>query len=173
MCNLGNAIWTQLHSAAHEFAHHGWRIMPDVLCRDIDSQRMESATVAPSTDAEVVERWWSQAPYPILLATGTSIDVVEVSIRVGVTVLRILNNAGSVGPVVHAHSDRWQFLVAVATDGAIDGDSEGPPPTSILLPPWVSASGMTCWRITPQEVGWRLPGERVVDLAIRIAREIQ
>ena len=115
-------LWQRsvLRRAALRYAERGWPVMPGafliddryvcgplcptVACHPAVSQWERSASVDPSD----VERWWADAPYSVLLATGHTFDVIEVPARIGVPAVA----AARIGPVAVAPTGRWMFLVA-------------------------------------------------------------
>ncbi|OQO92860.1 DNA primase [Saccharomonospora piscinae] len=120
-----------------------------------------------------VAAWWTGRPYSLLVATGVTVDAVEVDDHVGRRAAVLLRATGQPAPIVAMPNGRWLFLTGVAdrlptalaeTEG-IEWHGEG---SWIPLPPTPFQHGVVHWRVKPDVWGWRLPRAEVVhDVLVR------
>jgi Bifunctional DNA primase/polymerase, N-terminal len=131
---------------------------------------------AASCDPAQVTRWWSEAPYSVLLATGGTLDAVEVPAWMGRRMAATLRSVGLVAPLAATPAGRWWFPVTAG----------GPEPAEfltaagmirhcvgswVIAPPSECADGLVHWRVNPSACGWRLPvAELVLSAAAEAAR---
>lgn len=95
----------------------------------------------------------------LLLATGTSLDVLEVPAAVGRFVCGRLRAAGIVVPVAATPTGRWWFPVAtggtlpaaLADDGNVVLHTDG---AAVLAPPSETPDGWVHWRVAPALSGY-------------------
>jgi hypothetical protein len=164
-------VWQRkiLRRAASRYADQGWRVLPGAyrrgdrfLCSPLCPTSTCHPAVEPwediaSAHAAQVDAWWRQFAYSILLPTGHSFDVIEVSHSLGATAASLVN-----APVAMSPTGRWMFLVD-------PGDSLRPELASRLdvvwhaagswipAPPTPTPSGRIQWVIDPARLDWRLP----------------
>jgi hypothetical protein len=183
-------IRLRLRTAASHFAEHGWSITPGAwltgdrfdctqanctvqACHPARADWAESAT----TDPGRVHRWWRDEPHAVLLATGRSIDVIEVPALLGARAVRgpvTGPGAASVvdqarGPVAVTPSGRWMFLVRPddglrpCLDRGVLLHGAG---SWVPLPPTRLRRGPVRWEVTPSDVDWWLPSSGEVQRAL-------
>src|SRR5262245_2760129 len=173
---MGVAQRLLLRGDARRYAERGWRVMPAAalmtdryvcgpLCPTVAVHpavdRWESA--APS-DWSDVDGWWRNSPHSVLLATGDTFDVIEVSAGVGVAAVQRLRTV----PVAADPAGRWMFLVAPGAtlvpelresrDTVLHGAGSWIP-----APPTRTPAGRVRWEVHPAQVGWRAPDARVLQ----------
>jgi bifunctional DNA primase/polymerase-like protein len=120
--------------------------------------------LAASSEWSDVDGWWRNSPYSVLLATGATFDVIEVSARVGAAaVQRVRTVPVAVDPV-----GRWMFLVA--SGATLDPDLRAShdtvlhgPGSWIPAPPTRTPGGRIRWELHPAAVGWHIPDARVLQ----------
>jgi hypothetical protein len=96
----------------------------------------------------------------LLLATGTSLDVLEVPAAVGQLVCAQLRAAGIAVPVAATPTGRWWFPVApggtlpaaLADRGDVVLYTDG---AAVLAPPSETPDGWVHWRVAPALSGYR------------------
>ena len=103
---------------------------------------------------------WVPCSAGLLLATGTSLDVLEVPAAVGRLVCAQLRAAGIAVPVAATPTGRWWF--PVTTGGALPGraadradvvlHTDG---AAVLAPPSETPDGWVHWRVAPALSGYR------------------
>jgi Bifunctional DNA primase/polymerase, N-terminal len=130
--------------------------------------RWESYRAVYGAELRAAAREYSDHGWPVvgacsaglLLATGTALDVIEVSAAVGRQVCAQLREAGLVVPVAATPTGRWWFPVTpgvelpaslreradvvLHTDGA-----------AVLAPPSETPDGWVHWRVAPALSGYR------------------
>jgi hypothetical protein len=158
--------------AALRYAWHGWPVAPGVPQDPRTDSWPPPAEVAmryrsPMSTNDVV-RCWQVHPYPVLLATGLTIDTLEVHRPRDVELLRSLE---AHGPVAVLPGGRWLFFVEA-------GESPtGPPVRNIRahgagswvpLPPTRIGDDSVRWHIDPASVNWRLARRGWVESALRL-----
>src|SRR5882672_3067229 len=109
----------ELKASAFELADHGWPVLPGNYWQSdrwIGGQGGAATGLAPietdalteaTRDAETVDTWWSERPYSVLLATGSVVDVIEVSALVGRRVCAVMRENDLVVPVAATPTGRW------------------------------------------------------------------
>ncbi|TWP51414.1 DNA primase [Lentzea tibetensis] len=123
------------------------------------------------TRPEQVATWWAGRSYSLLVATGHSVDAIEVGTDLGRRAAVALRNMGIPVPIAATPSGRWMFLVAsgdvLNTELSAHEDvrhyAQG---EYIPLPPTPMAHGVVHWRVKPQICGRDLPDARVVQDAL-------
>ena len=173
------AGWWQrsvLRRAALRYAEQGWRVIPGAalindryvcgpLCPTVAVHpAVDQWESAASSDWSDVDGWWRNSPYSVLLATGATFDVIEVSARAGAAAVQHLRTV----PVVADPAGRWMFLVAPGAtlvpelrdsrDTVLHGTGSWIP-----APPTRTPGGRIRWEVHPGEVGWRVPDARVLQ----------
>jgi len=180
----------RLRRAALRYSSHGWEVMPGAwLAGDrFSCQRPGCPTVgchpalerwedAATCDARRVDEWWSSRPHAVLLATGRTVDVLEVPAYLGLRVLGLARLHGHVlgpdrlpvgGPLAVTPTGRWMFLVrpgdrlrpelAGMRDVLHHGAGSWVPAPPTRLP-----EGRVRWAVTPDETHWRLPDSYAIQ----------
>lgn len=120
---------------------------------------------------EQVADWWTGRPYSLLLATGVTLDAIEVGTGLGTGAARVLRSVGMPVPIIGTPTGRWLFLI----------QSGGPVPETLAdhddvvvhgagswvpLPPTQFHHGVVHWRVRPEVCGWQIPAARVVQDAL-------
>jgi hypothetical protein len=147
--------------------------------------RWESYPVVYGAELRAAAREYSDHGWPVaggcsaglLLATGTMLDVIEVSAAVGRRVCAQLRAAGLVVPVAATPTGRWWFPVTpgavlpvslragadvvLHTDGAV-----------VLAPPSETPDGWVHWRVAPALTGYRPSPAAPIVAAITTAVEM-
>lgn len=176
----------QLQSAAVGLAAHGWPILPGTFwqgrgwCGRPGSGEASqegplpisaSGLAAATTDAARVTAWWSGAPYSILVATGITVDVIEVDATAGRQIGAILRARGVTAPVVSTTAGHWRFAVTAGQSLLPELDAH---PDVVLYgrgafvvaPPSDDAQGAQRWEIGPWVCRWQLPDPYDVQHAV-------
>lgn len=174
----------RLRRAALRLAAGGWPVTPGACLRAnrFDCGRTGCPTTAchpvldgweqaASQDPARIMEWWRYAPHSILLATGGTFDVLEVSASLGTLVVGSRHWRGPVrGPVAATPTGRWMFLVRpgqrlcgqLAGQLSVVRHARG---SWVPAPPTRLAEGPVRWTVSPSVVRWRLPdGEQVQRL---------
>ncbi|MGC7099280.1 bifunctional DNA primase/polymerase [Amycolatopsis lurida] len=124
-----------------------------------------------------VAAWWTEAPYSLLVATGTVVDAVEVDDELGRRAACLLRALGQPAPIVAMPNGRWLFLTTASAGGcpaelagreSVQYHGEG---SWIPLPPTPFQHGVVHWRVKPEVWGWRLPDAAVVHDVLSRALE--
>lgn len=171
---------TGLLTGALELIDRGWPVMPGTYWQTDrwagipDAPRFGPVPVATlgafgaSRDPDVVEAWWSEQPYSVLVATGSVVDVIEVSALVGRRLWERLGNMSA--PVGVSPTGRWWFAVApcealrpeLAARGDVSLHGRG---SWIVAPPTRLPDGTVRWRV-PAIGDWRIPDTYEVQQAL-------
>jgi hypothetical protein len=162
----------ELKTGALALADHGWLLLPGTYWQANrwtgvpDAPRFgPTPCVAPveaTDDRETIISWWSELPYSVLVATGTVVDVIEVSALVGRRVSAALRERDTVVPVATSPVGRWWFAVGagealrpeLATRPDLTLHGRG---SVIAAPPTLGPQGSMTWRVPPSACDWRLP----------------
>jgi Bifunctional DNA primase/polymerase, N-terminal len=168
-----------LRRAAMAYAMHGWDVVPGA-CRvgnrfECGQPGCPTVTCHParldweaaaSHDPQAVRAWWRTFPYGVLLATGRTVDALEVPAALGQFVA-----AQTAGPVAQAPDGGWLFLVRPGHglrpefDNQLDLVLHGRG-SWVPLPPSELRYGRMRWETTPEEYDWQLPDGYLVQAAI-------
>ena len=148
--------------------------------------RWESYRAVYGAELRAAAREYSDHGWPVvgvcsaglLLATGTALDVIEVSAAVGRRVCAQLREAGVVVPIAATPTGRWWFPVTpgvelpallrehadvvLHTDGA-----------AVLAPPSETPDGWVHWRVAPALSGYRPSPSAPIVAAIAAAVDRQ
>jgi hypothetical protein len=168
-----------LRRAAVAYAMRGWDVVPGacVTGTRLDCGEAGCRTVAlhPARadweavachDPRLVRSWWHELPYGVLLATGRSVDVLEVPAALGQ-----LAAGGIAGPVAVSPAGSWLFPVRPGQglrpelDGHLDVVLHGRS-SWVPVPPTELPDGRMRWEVPPEDCDWRLPDAYVVQAAI-------
>jgi hypothetical protein len=180
----------RLRRAALRYAGHGWPVTPGAYlagdrlacgrtacpitgCHPVAESWEDDA----STEAPRVARWWRRRPYPVLLVTGATFDVLEAPAAVGLRVLGAVRlhtgvlgaaDGDARGPVAVTPSGRWMFLVRPGVD--LRPELESCPDIRhhgrgswIPAAPSRTPGGPVRWAVPPQQTGWELPDSATVQ----------
>jgi hypothetical protein len=180
--NSSRAVYgAELRAGALCLVDHGWPVVPGTRWEGTEwlsvtgSRGGESVpTVAGGVSAATVDpaqvaRWWSVAPYSVLLATGGVLDVLEVPSWMGRRMAATLRSVGLVAPLAATPSGRWWFPVAGGAaealparlaDAGVVRHGRG---SWVIAPPSECADGLVHWRVSPSACGWRLPASDLVN----------
>ena len=173
----------ELQSSALDLAGRGWPLVPGTYWQ---SQRWTGMTHAPqhgpipvaadglseaTDDPARINSWWSDRPYSVLIATGSVVDVIEVSALVGRRVCALLREADTVVPVAATPTGRWWFAVragealrpelATRPDVVLYGRGG-----CIAAPPSQTPQGVVQWRIPPVASDRQLPEPAELQVAV-------
>jgi hypothetical protein len=169
----------RLRNSALDYARHGWDVLPGaylsrgrfccgsgcrtVACHPARAGRPDLVSHEPS----VVRGWWSRRPFSVLLPTGLTFDVLEVSACPGAGIAQ----AADGGPVAVTATGRWMLLVrtgstlraelAGRTDVVLHGLGSWVP-----APPTREPAGRVRWAVSPADVRWRLPDPHRVQASL-------
>jgi hypothetical protein len=164
----------ELKASALGMADHGWPLLPGTYWLAgqwtgiVDAPQSGPTAVPPGGVAEascerpVVDAWWSDRPYSVLLATGIVADAIEVSALVGRRVCTLLRESGMVTPVGATPTGRWWFVVRAGE--ALRPELASRPEVQlhgrgswVAAPPSEGPLGVVHWRVPPSACDWRLP----------------
>jgi hypothetical protein len=123
------------------------------------------------TQPEQVASWWAGRPYSLLLATGVTLDAIEVGSGLGTGAARVLRSIGMPVPIIGTPTGRWLFLtksnphvaeeLAGHSDVVVHGKGSWVP-----MPPSQFQHGVVHWRVRPEVCGWEIPDAHVVQDAL-------
>lgn len=170
-------------AGALELADLGWPVMPGTFWQSDRWAGMPDApqsgpvpaltigAVGASCEQRTVTAWWSELPYSVLVATGSVVDVIEVSALVGRRLCEQLRASDVSVPVGTSPTGRWWFAVGpgealrpeLASRGDVTLYGRG---SWIVAPPTALAEGSVRWRIPPSEGNEALPDTYDVQLAL-------
>jgi Bifunctional DNA primase/polymerase, N-terminal len=164
----------ELKASALGMAGHGWPLLPGTYWQSdrwtgvADAPRTGPAAVPPGGVAEAtddpaaIDAWWTERPYSVLLATGSVVDVLEVSALVGRRVCAMLREVGMVVPVAATPVGRWWFVVRAGE--ALRPELASRPDLMlhgrgawVAAPPSQGPQGVVHWRVSPTACDWHLP----------------
>jgi hypothetical protein len=177
---------TALRRAALRYADHGWHIMPGACLVgtrfDCDQPGCYTVSCHPAVphwqavaghDPHLIRGWWRDLHHAVLLATGSTVDVLEVPAALG-----RFAGSGVRGPVAVAPSGRLLFLVRPGEglrpelQGRLDVVLHGLG-SWVPVPPTDHPDGRMRWATTPEESDWQLPDPYAVQsLLLAAAREL-
>jgi hypothetical protein len=179
--NSRSADRAGLTAGALELAELGWPVLPGTFwqttgwtgCADAPQNGpvplLRSGLAGATCDRRTVTRWWSERPYSLLVATGATVDAIEVSASVGRRVSEQLRASGLNAPVGVGPNGRWWFAVgpgealrpelASRADVALHGRGSW-----VVAPPTGFAEGVTQWKVAPTTAG--LPDTYEVQIAV-------
>jgi hypothetical protein len=193
--NSSRAVYgAELRAGALCLVDHGWPVVPGTWWqgggwRGIPSEPAQGLTIdlsrAPgwdsvpaitggvahaTTDQAQVSLWWSRSPFSVLVATGTTLDVVEMPAEIGRRVASTLRRFGVLAPLAATPAGRWWFPVtpgaalhpelAARTEVVLHGRG-----SFVMAPPSEVEDGLVHWRVAPAACGWRLPESQLVQSA--------
>jgi hypothetical protein len=123
------------------------------------------------TQPEQVASWWTGRPYSLLLATGVTVDAIEVGSGLGTGTAQVLRSIGLPVPIIGTPAGRWLFLTKSSQqvadvltehrDVVVHGKDSWVP-----LPPTQFLHGVVHWRVRPEVCGWEIPEAHIVQDAL-------
>ena len=145
-----------------------------------DSYRTVYGAELRAAALEYIDHGWpvvGECSAGLLLATGTSLDVLEVPAAVGRLVCGRLRAAGIAVPVAATPTGRWWF--PVATGGTLPASlrdhadvvlyTDG---AAVLAPPSETPDGWVHWRVAPGLTGYRPSPFGPIVAAVSAALEV-
>ena len=178
-----SAFRIELRVQAIGLASRGWPVLPGTYPADsrwTGRSGTESEGPAP-VQADWSERlvrnpdeaasWWSEQPYSLLLATGTTVEALEVDSGLGRRAASVLRAGGFPAPIVSTPDGRWFFLTEgdqslceeLADTVEVRLHSTG---SWVPMPPTTYPQGLVHWRVKPDVCAWRLPRPALVQDAL-------
>jgi len=169
-----------LVNGALELVDRGWPVMPGTYWQTDhwagvpDAPRsgpvpaLTLGAVGATRDPRTVREWWSELPYAVLVATGSVVDVIEVSALVGRRLCERLPDLSA--PVGTSSTGRWWFPVGpgealrpeLASRGDVTLYGRG---SWVVAPPTCLPEGHVRWR-NPPAGDWTLPDTYDVQVAL-------
>jgi hypothetical protein len=181
--NWRRAFRVELRAQAIGLAWRRWPVLPGTYpagAHWAGRDGMDDSGPAPvhkdwperiGTQPEQVASWWAGRPYSLLLATGATLDAIEVGSSLGTGAARVLRTLGMPVPIIATPTGRWIFLtksghrVADALAGHDDVVVHGKD-SWVPLPPTQFQHGVVHWRVRPEVCGWQIPEAHVVQDAL-------
>jgi hypothetical protein len=181
--NWRRAFRVELRAQAIGLAWRRWPVLPGTYpagAHWAGRDGMQDSGPAPvhkdwqeriGTQPEQVASWWAGRPYSLLLATGATLDAIEVGSALGTGAARALRTLGMPVPIIATPTGRWIFLtkpghrVADALAGQGDVVVHGKD-SWVPLPPTQFQHGVVHWRVRPEVCGWQIPEAHVVQDAL-------
>lgn len=181
------AFRVELRAEAIGFAWRGWPVLPGTYPagshwagREGGEHVAEHTGPRPvhenwqeriGTKPAQVASWWAGQPYSVLLATGVTLDAIEVSGALGRGAAKRLRAVGFPVPIIATPDDRWMFLTVSGTDlagplaehGDVTLHQAG---SWVPLPPTPVEHGVVHWRVRPEVCGWQMPESHFVQDAL-------
>lgn len=167
------AFRIELRAQAIGLAWRGWQVMPGTYPAGDEPTPVfedwaERVNTAPAGE---IADWWNGEPYSLLVATGKTLDAIEVGDQLGRQTAAVLRSTGTPVPIAATPSGRWLFLTEpgqrlhseLAANEDVVLHSAG---SWIPLPPSAFLAGIVHWRVRPEVCGWDLPGSRIVQDAL-------
>jgi hypothetical protein len=178
-----NAFRTELRAEAIGLGWHRWPVVPGTYPDGskwvgragtpqdgpvpVHDNWMELAGGAP----EQVAALWSGRPFSLLLATGTVLDVIDMSAALGRRTAAELRNISLPAPIAATPAGRWLFPVIAGEPLCADLANH---PEVVLhargswvpLPPSPFVHGVVHWRVKPDVSGWHVPRSSDVQQAV-------
>ncbi|HEY0804674.1 MAG TPA: bifunctional DNA primase/polymerase [Pseudonocardiaceae bacterium] len=184
------AFRIELRAQAIGLAYRGWPVLPGTY--PAGSRWAGGGTDASQTGpspvhedwpqrvgatADEVAEWWNGEAFSVLVATGTTLDAIEVGAELGRRTASVLRSAGQPVPIAATPQGRWLFLTAAgaALSGALAGHDDIVAHAAgswIPLPPTAFEHGIVHWRVRPEVCGWELPAPHVVQDAMARALSV-
>ena len=183
------AFRIELRAQAIGLAYRGWPVLPGTY--PAGSAWVGGGTSHPTgpnpvhedwaarvgASADEVAEWWNGEAFSLLVATGTTLDVIECGTDLGRCTAAVLRAAGQPVPIAATPAGRWLFLttagqtlsreLAEHDDIVLHGAGSWIP-----LPPTAFEHGIVHWRVRPEVCGWELPTSHTVqDAMVRAVTE--
>jgi hypothetical protein len=156
------------------YAAHGWTVTPGAYLNGhrLDCGRpgcditgchpaLDSWAASASADPALIAAWWRRHPHTVLLATGNTVDALEVPAALG-------THGPVAGPVAVTGDGRWMFLVQPGSplrpelEQRLDVIRHGAG-SWIPAPPSRMPEGQVRWEVPPGRCQWRLPSSDEVQ----------
>jgi hypothetical protein len=181
--NWRRAFRVELRAQAIGFAWRRWPVLPGTYpagAHWAGRDGVQDAGPVPvqqdwqeriGTPADQVATWWTGKPYSLLLATGFTVDAIEVGSGLGTAAARVLRSIGMPVPIIGTPAGRWLFLtksgqrVAESFAGHDDIVVHGAG-SWVPLPPTQFQHGVVHWRVRPEVCGWEIPQTHIVKDAM-------
>lgn len=177
------AFRVELRAQAIGLAWRGWPVLPGTYpagSQWAGREGVENVGPVPvhqdwqeriGTKPEQVATWWTGRPYSVLLATGVTLDAIEVPGFLGRGAARVLRAVGLPVPIIATPDDRWTFLVRAGQDLARPLVERGDVALHqagswVPLPPTPVQHGVVHWRVRPEVCGWQMPEPSLVQDAL-------
>jgi Bifunctional DNA primase/polymerase, N-terminal len=173
----------ELRASAIDLADHGWPVLPGSYWqgdRWVGAEGVPTEELGPietngmsvaTQDVGLVDAWWSDRPYSVLIATGSVVDAIEVSALVGRRVCTLLRENDLVVPVAATPTGRWWF--AVRAGDALRPELASRPDVVlhtrgswVAAPPSEGPQGVVHWRVPPSVCDWELPSPCGLQVAL-------
>jgi len=183
----------RMRHAAMRYGRHDWPVTPGARLHNgrfvCDRAGCPTLTCHPaieqwqasaSADRRQIAHWWRQQPRTVLIATGGTVDVLDVPAYLGLWVLKLAHVHNQVlgprrrqlrGPLALTPTGRWMFFVQPGThlrpelaehpDVLLHGAGSWVP-----APPTRMLEGPVRWSVSPSEVHWRLPDALAVQALV-------
>jgi hypothetical protein len=124
--------------------------------------------------ADEVAEWWNGEAFSVLVATGTTLDAIEVGAELGRRTASVLRAAGRPVPIAATPQGRWLFLTTAQEPSQVLPTELASHDDIVLhragswipLPPTAFEHGIVHWRVRPEVCGWELPAPHVVQEAM-------
>jgi hypothetical protein len=183
------AFRIELRAQAIGLAYRGWHVLPGTY--PAGSAWVGGGSSHPTgpnpvhedwaarvgASADEVAEWWNGEAFSLLVATGSTLDAIEVGAELGRRTAAVLRAAGQPVPIAATPGGRWLFLtiagqtlpgeLAEHDDVVLHGAG-----SYIPLPPTAYEHGIVHWRVRPEVCGWELPAPRTVqDAMVRAIHE--
>ncbi|MEV0082139.1 bifunctional DNA primase/polymerase [Saccharopolyspora sp. NPDC050642] len=179
----------ELRVQAIGFASRGWPVLPGTYPEEdgwIGRRGRQETGLRPvyrdwqdrlGTNPDEVTSWWTERPYGLLVATGTTVDAIEVDSNLGHRAALVLRALGFPVPIVATPDGRWYFLMSgggelypeLAEQGGIILHSNG---SWVPMPPTAYPGGAVHWRVKPEVCAWQLPTPDFVQDALCTGLEL-
>jgi hypothetical protein len=183
------AFRIELRAQAIGLAYRGWPVLPGTYPADSRwAGGNDTSQTGPSpvhedwpqrvgATADEVAEWWNGEAFSVLVATGTTLDAIEVGAELGRCTASVLRSAGQPVPIAATPHGRWLFLTAAGQQcsSALSGHDDivlHRAGSWIPLPPTAFEHGIVHWRVRPEVCGWELPAPHVVQDAMARALSV-
>jgi bifunctional DNA primase/polymerase-like protein len=183
------AFRIELRAQAIGLAYRGWPVLPGTYPAasrwaggNSDNADQTSQANGPSpvhadwpqrigATADEVAEWWNGEAFSVLVATGATLDAIEVGAELGRRTASVLRSAGQPVPIAATPQGRWLFLTAAGQTLRSELNSHDDivlhgAGSWIPLPPTAFEHGIVHWRVRPEVCGWELPAPHVVQEAM-------
>lgn len=161
-----DAFRIELRAVAIGLAARGWPVLPGTIPADCDEMRPEPVHAdwarQLGAHSQRIASWWTKHPYSVLVATGTTVDAVEVDDELGRKAASLLRESGRPAPIVAMPDGKWLFLTQAGAAPPAelvnrDGVYWHGAGSCVPLPPTPFAQGVVHWRVKPEVWEWQLP----------------
>lgn len=177
------AFRIELRAQAIGLAYRGWHVLPGTYPAGSawvggGSSHLtgpnpvhEDWAARAGASADEVAEWWTGEALSLLVATGSTLDAIEVGTELGRRTAAVLRAAGQPVPIAATPTGRWLFLTAAGQElpGELAGHDDvvlHGAGSYIPLPPTAYEHGIVHWRVRPEVCGWELPAPHTVQNAM-------